>query len=252
MDGGDIESRAWPIAVVARDAGVTARTLRHYDAIGLLRPAFTDAAGMRHYRRDELLRLQRILLLRSLGMPLPAIAAVLDETTDARAALEQHRAWLAAERDRLGRLLATVEHTLTALEEGTDMAPQAMFDGFEANPYEDEARRRWGDEAVDGARDRMRSWTPDDAELARTGYARVHQGLAELKRQGAAPDDRRVQDLVDLHYETTCRFWTPTADAYRGLGEMYVQDERFRRSIGEDVVGYLRDAMAVYAGRELE
>lgn len=122
------------------------------------------------------------------------------------------------------------------------------------DPYEAEARERWGDEVVDESYRRMRAWSPEQAEQARTGFTRVHEGLARLRADGAAVDDDRVQDLVQQHHEVVSLFWTPTAEAYRGLGRMYVEDERFRATIGggdDDLVAYLRDAMDVYAARRL-
>jgi DNA-binding transcriptional MerR regulator len=237
----------WSIAEVARMSGVTSRTLRHYDAIGLLRPARVAADGRRHYGRGELLRLQRILLLRELGVGLPAIAEALAGDGDEIAVLRRHRDWLEGERGRLARLVGTVEKTIASLEGGEQMSAEDMFAGFE-NPYEDEARERWGDEAVDESWRRLRALTGDDAELARTGYAQVHSGLAPLLAAGVPVTDARVQDLIALHHKVTGLFWTPDAEAYRNLGAMYVEDERFRRTIGGDALTrYLADAMAVYA-----
>ena len=235
---------------------VTSRTLRHYDAVGLLPPAFLAADGRRHYGRAELLRLQRILLLRELGLGLGAIGEVLGhQSRDSTVAvLRKHREWLLAERARLARLARTVERTIESMQEGGEMAAEKMFEGFEHNPYEAEARERWGDEAVDASYERMRGWTPADAEKARTGPQQVHSGLAALLAAGAPVDDPRVQELVQLHYEVTSLFWTPDAEAYRGLGRMYVDDERFRRNIGggnDALVEYLRDAMDVYAATVL-
>ena len=232
-------------------SGVTARTLRHYDAVGLLTPARVAADGRRHYGRPELLRLQRILLLRELGVGLPAIAEALAQGGDEIAVLRRHRQWLEGERDRLARLVGTVDRTIGSMEGEAEMTAADLFDGFE-NPYEAEARERHGDEAVDGSRRRLRALTGDDAELARTGYAQVHSGLAPLLAAGAAVTDERVQDLVALHHRVTALFWTPDAESYRNLGTMYVEDERFQRTIGgEALTRYLADAMAVYAGARL-
>ena len=235
---------------------VTSRTLRHYDAIGLLPPAWVAGDGRRYYGRAELLRLQRILLLRELGLGLDAIGEMLHQQSrdSTVAVLRKHREWLLAERGRLARLARTVEETIDSIEEGGEMAADAMFEGFEHNPYEAEARERWGDEAVDASYERMRNWTPADAEKAKSGYERVRSGLAPLLAAGVPVDDPRVQELVQLHYEVVSLFWTPGAEAYRGLGRMYVDDERFRRNIGggnDELVAYLRDAMAVYADTRL-
>lgn len=82
----------------------------------------------------------------------------------------------------------------------------------------------------------------------------MHEGLAALKAEGVDVTELSVQELIQLHYEVTCLFWTPTREAYRSLGQMYVDDERFRQNIGsgdDSVVEYLRDAMAVYAENRL-
>jgi MerR family transcriptional regulator, thiopeptide resistance regulator len=242
----------WSITEVARTSGVTARTLRHYDSVGLLVPAYTSASGRRFYEREQLLRLQRILLLRELGMGLEEIARTLESEGSGPplAALRRHLDWLAGERDRYERLMETVRATIETVERGGDMSPERMFSGFEHNPYEAEARERWGDGAVDRANERIRGWSADQAQQAATGFGRVHAGLAELRAAGAAVDDPRVQALIDEHYRTVCLFWTPDAEAYRGLGLMYVEDERFRQNIGQGddaLVEFLRDAMAVYA-----
>jgi MerR family transcriptional regulator, thiopeptide resistance regulator len=241
----------WSIAEVARMSGVTSRTLRHYDAVGLLPPARVAADGRRHYGRAELLRLQRILLLRELGVGLPAIAEALALGGDEIAVLRRHRDRLDAERARLGRLVSTVDKTIESLEGGVEMTAESMFEGFE-NPYEAEARELYGDEAVDESWRRLRALSADDAELARTGHQQVHSGLAPLLEQGVPVTDRRVQDLIALHHRVTSLFWTPDAEAYRNLGGMYVEDERFRRTIGgEALTRYLADAMAVYADARL-
>lgn len=231
-------------------SGVTSRTLRHYDAIGLLPPARVAADGRRHYGRRELLRLQRILLLRELGLGLPAIGLALAAPGGEPAVLRAHRDQLEEERDRLARLVRTVEHTIESMEGGVDMAAERMFEGFEHAPYEAEARQRWGDEVVDESWRKLRALAGDDAELARTGFDRVHQGLAPLLAAGVPVRDPRVRELIELHHRVVGLFWTPTAEAYRDLGRMYVEDERFRQNIGggnDALVEYLRDAMAAHA-----
>ncbi|PSL05141.1 DNA-binding transcriptional MerR regulator [Haloactinopolyspora alba] len=247
---------SWSINEVARDSGVTSRTLRHYHAVGLLTPAWTEPGGRRFYEREQLLRLQRIRVLRELGLGLGAIGEILagqdrDSTVDV---LRRHRDWLLAERDRVDRLVATVENTMTDLEEGGTMSTRAMFDGFETNPYETEARARWGDDAVDDTDARMRNWSPEQAEQAKNGFDEVRARLVELREAGAAVDDERVQQTVDAHYRWIRLFWTPDRDAYQGLADLYTDDDRFRQNIGQGddgVVEYLRDAMKVYAGARL-
>ena len=227
---------------------VTSRTLRHYDAVGLLPAVRTTGSGPRRYDRTALVRLQRILLLRELGLGLKPIAEALEQETDPVRVLREHRDRLAGERDRLARLVRTVDATIESMEGGNEMTAEQMFDGFEHNPYEAEARERWGDEAVDASYERIRNFTPAQAELAENGFTRVHSGLAELLAEGVPVTDPRVQELVRLHHEVISLFWTPTAEAYRNLGRMYLDDERFQRTIGgEDVTRYMAEAMEIYA-----
>lgn len=246
----------WSISEVARVSGVTSRTLRHYDAIGLLPPAWTDHSGRRFYEQDDLLRLQRILLLRDLGLGLDAVAEVLaaQDRGSQLDVLKRHRDWLTEERKRLGKLIRTVDRTMTSLEEGVDMTAETMFDGFAHNPYEAEARERWGDMAVNAANARVKDWTKDDWAEYKAESAAVTQRIAELFDANAATDDAQVLDAVDGHYRVVCRFWTPNREAYIGLGQMYVNDERFARNY-EDVrpglAAYMRDAMKVYAEANL-
>jgi DNA-binding transcriptional MerR regulator len=231
---------------------VTSRTLRHYDAIGLLSPAWVAADGRRHYGRKELLRLQRILLLRELGVSLPRIGQALARGGDPVAVLKEHRDRLEGERGRLARLVRTVETTIESIEGGEEMAAEGMFEGFEHNPYESEARERWGDDVVDESWRRLRALRGEDAELAKNGLQRVHSGLAPLLAGDVPVEDPRVQELVALHHRVVGLFWEPSPEAYRNLGTMYVEDPRFSKNIGgEDLARYLRDAMAAYVEREL-
>ena len=219
-------------------------------------PARTAPNGRRYYEQEQLLRLQQILLLRDLGLSLDVVADVIAHRSsqDTIEVLARHKEWLHREQLRLGQLVRTVDSTIENLRKGGEMSPEKVFEGFEHNPYEAEARERWGDEAVDASYERMRGWTEADAEKARTGYTRVHEGLAALKAEGVDVTELSVQELIQLHYEVTCLFWTPTREAYRNLGQMYVDDERFRLNIGsgdDAVVEYLRDAMTVYADNRL-
>lgn len=248
---------SWSINQVARMTGLTSRTLRHYHAIGLLEPAWTGEGGRRHYRADDLLRLQEILLLRELGLGLPAIAEVLagQHQSDRIAILKQHLEQLKTERERYERLIRTVSRTIEKLEENNEMAPEDMFDGFE-NPYETEARQRWGDKAVDKSNARLRSLAKEDRELLTSGrgFAQVHSRLAELKAQDLTAEDEQVQQVIAEHYRIVSLTWTPNAEAYVGLGEMYLADERFRRNIGQgddSLVKYLVAGMRVYAAENL-
>ena len=248
---------AWSIAEVARMSGVTSRTLRHYDEVGLLHPAYAAANGYRYYEQDELLRLQQILVLRELGVGLPEIGRILDEQTDRLAALREHHKRLLAERDRLATLAATVARTIDEL--GGTMSdvqinrPENLFEGFDHAQYADEARERWPEQyAV--SQHRAATLTEEETERIQRESTAAMIRMAELMAAGTPVDDPAVQAEVHEHYVALCRFWTPNAHAYACLGRMYVEDGRFTATYDKIAVGlaaYYRDAIALYARARL-
>ncbi len=134
----------WSIQEVARKAGTTSRTLRHYGDLGLLVPSRVGSNGYRYYDQDALVRLQRILLLRELGLSLPAIKDVLEGQRDTGAALRAHLRLLELEQARIGRQIASVRTTLHRTEEGRELMAEEVFDGFDHTAHEREVTERWG------------------------------------------------------------------------------------------------------------
>lgn len=161
----------WPIAKVARMAGVTARTLRHYDEVGLLPPARIGANGHRYYEEHQLLRLQlqQILVLRALGVGLPEVGRILAEQIDQVDALRSHHLRLLAERDRLDALAGTVSRTIAELKQsrrdGNPMTinrPENLFEGIQPSQYQ-ESLSDFPGHAEEVAR-RVPVMTPQDIE----------------------------------------------------------------------------------------
>src|SRR6187455_719053 len=137
----------WSIQQIAKIAGTTSRTLRHYDDIGLLTPSSVGRNGYRHYDGAALVRLQRILLLRELGLGLPQIAQVLAQESSEAHALQSHLAWLRQEQHRLTQQIASVQTTIDALRGGEQLMAENMFNGFDHTQYKDEVQERWGKKA---------------------------------------------------------------------------------------------------------
>jgi DNA-binding transcriptional MerR regulator len=243
----------WTIDEVARLAGVTSRTLRHYDAIGLLHPAGVAAGGRRLYGRAELERLQEVLVLRELGVDLAAIGEILADG-DRVEHLRAHLARLEGERDRFDRLAAAVRHTIETLEEGTEMAAKDLYRGFDNSQYEKEARARWGDAVVERSNASWAALGPEGRERFWAENRETTLALAAAMTGDIPAHDPRTQALVDRHYAHTCVFWTPDAESYAALGRMYVEDARFTATydaVAPGLARYLRDAMAVYARERL-
>ena len=247
---------SWSIVEVARYAGVSSRTLRHYDGLGLVRPAYVGANGYRYYEREQLHRLQEVLVLRELGLPLDAIARVLDGTVDRVGVLREHRAALLRERDRLERLATAVGRVIEEREGGELMHPQELFDGFDPErqrAYEAELVDRYGESARERIAEswrRIGSMSMADAERVQAELARRDEDYAVLMDAGVDPGDERAQALTAGHYRWVCQFWTPDADAFAGLGELYVDSPEFRArydAVRPGLAAYVRDAMAAYA-----
>lgn len=253
----------WPIQEVSRVTGVTSRTLRHYDAIGLLPPTFTGHGGVRYYDDAALVRLQRILLLRDLGLGLATIATTLAaaQTEESEtAALHTHLDLLRDERAALDRRIAAVRRTIQARENG-DAMTKDMFDGFDHAQFEEEVTQRWGRAAWQESNDWWESKTEAERADLQAVVRELNAAWVAAASEGADPRGERAQEIAARHVA-----WlrsvpgTPGgtddpeqfAQYLTGLGEMYVADDRFRANYSDPVQGVadgpelVRDALAAW------
>ncbi|MFD8688700.1 MerR family transcriptional regulator [Streptomyces sp. NPDC059651] len=249
----------WPIAEVARMSGVTARTLRHYDEIGLLPPARIGANGHRYYEEDQLLRLQQILLLRALGVGLPEVGRILAEQVDEVDALRGHHRQLLAERDRLDALASTVSRTIAELEQsrkdGSPMSinrPENLFEGIQPSQYQ-ESLADFPEHAEEVAR-RVAVMTPQDIEAGQRERTAQMIRLAELMAAGHPADAEPVQAEVDARYRLLIQLRTVSAEEYRAIGRSCVDNSAWRaayEAIAPGLAAYQRDAIEAYAATRL-
>ena len=245
----------WSIQEIARLTGTTSRTLRHYDAIGLLPPTSIAANGYRCYDETALVRLQRILLFKELGLPLTTIAEVLDRRDDPIAALSQHLVSLGHERDRLDRQFAAVTATITRLKAGEPLMAEEMFDGFDHRAHEEEVTRRWGADAFRKGDEWWSRQSPEERQDWKARAADLSADWSAAAEEGVRPESNRCQDLAERHIN-----WlravpgTPANDPegdlagyVRGLGQMYVDDPRFGANYGGAAAAELvRDSLNRY------
>src|SRR5512144_2469819 len=183
----------WSIHEVARSAGTTSRTLRHYGEIGLLSPSRIGANRYRYYDERALVRLQRILLLRELGLGLPAIAEVLDGHRDTVAALKTHLRLLEQERARVERQIESVRTTLRKTEAGERLVADEVFEGFDHTRYRDEVIERWGRAAYDEGEQWWRSLSRHEKDDFRRRALEIAAEFGRAPR--ARPDVRRGSPL---------------------------------------------------------
>ncbi|WP_127124465.1 MerR family transcriptional regulator [Pseudoflavitalea rhizosphaerae] len=225
----------YTVKKLAELAGVSVRTLHHYDQLGLLTPSARTEAGYRLYGEQELLRLQQILLYKEMDLPLPAIAGILDDPAfDLVAALQQHRAMLEERRDRAGLLLETVNKTIQKLTGGPDMITnEELYAGFPketAEAWRSEAMERWGKDTVEQSEQALRKMSKEDIEKLREEGSNITAGLLSLMQSDVSEPE--VQKLIHRHYLHILQWWgrktdEDSLDAYRGLSNLYLMDERY-------------------------
>lgn len=250
----------WSIQEVARLASTTSRTLRHYGDVGLLAPSRVGASGYRYYDGAALVRLQRILMLRDLGLGIPAIAEVLDGQRDDAEALEGHLHWLQEERSRIDRQIESVQTTITTLRGGEQLMAEEMFKGFDHTEYKDEVEQRWGKQAYADSDRWWRTMTADERAAWKSRMAEIGFDWIEAADRGIDPAGDEAQALAKRHADWVSAIpgtpgygtGAPVKEYLVGLGETYVSDGRFTANYGGiEGATFVRDALRVYADRNL-
>lgn len=245
----------WSIQQIARLGGVTSRTLRHYGSVGILPPSRVAANGYRYYDQASLVRLQRILLLRQLGVGIPAIRQSL-EGADPVSALSVHLSWLRQERERLDRQIQSVEHTVRAVEKGSAMNAHDALDGFDQARFEQEVTERWGAKAWSDGQRWWKQMSDADRQRFKTEQQQIQRDYGAAQQAGLAAESDDVQHITARHYAWVGQSWqdrAPDPQYFANLGEMYVADERFAANYGGvEGATFVRDAMRVFADRASE
>jgi DNA-binding transcriptional MerR regulator len=246
------------VGEVAALAGVTVRTLHHYDRIGLLVPSGRSEHGYRLYDYGDLERLRQIRLLRELRFGLDAIGQMLDAPAyGRRSALEAQRDLLRERQAKTERIIRGVDRALQAMQEEKEMDKTNMFEGleeFDHEQYREEVERRWGDSDAykESMRRTRRYGTGDWARIKAEGEA-VWAQLADLMAAGAQAAGNAAMDLAEQHRRHIDRWFYPCSRAmHRNLGEMYTDDQRFEDYFEKRATGlavFVRDAIRANAQR---
>jgi len=233
---------------VSKLTGVSVRSLHHYDAIGLLKPAKVTKAGYRLYGDDELKRLQNILLFRELQFPLKQIRTILDSPDfDQKEALGQQIRLLELQLKHTQELILFARKLQ---EKGVNGMNFKVFDNKEMEQYEEEVRKRWGNtKAYDEYQQKAKGRT--DMEQAKIG-SQLMERFAEIgKLRQSAPSEQIVQEKVaGIQAFITEHYYHCTDEILRGLGEMYVGDECMKQNIdkagGDGTAEFVHQAIVVY------
>jgi DNA-binding transcriptional MerR regulator len=245
---------AMKVKEVADLVGISVRTLHYYDEIGLLTPEETTESGYRLYSDENLETLQQILFFKEIGFPLKKIKEIINSPSfDRHEALVLQQKMLLEKRKRLDKMIATIEKTIQHMKGEIQMTNKEKFEGFDFshNPYEQEARELWGDEAVDKANAKLGNMTKEEQEAMTKEMNSIYQKLASL-RNGSPESDEAQAAIKEWYDFLNNNFGNYSLEAFKGLGQMYVDDERFTKNIdqfGEGLAKFMRDAMAVFADK---
>ena len=251
-------TKTYRVSDVAGIAGVSVRTLHYYEEIGLLVPAARSGAGYRLYDTANLLRLQQILIGRTLALPLEEIRRSLDDPGfDHRAALLKQRKQLRQRARATAEMIRAVDRALALLDtdrKGNDMTVQDIFDGFNPADYDAEVEVLW--ESTDAYREsakRTRHYGPEDWSAIKEEQAAIHRDAAAALRSGRNPAEDAVMDIAERHRLSIERWFYPcSTDMHCGLADLYQADGRFAAAIdqhGNGLTPFLAAAIRANARR---
>lgn len=240
-------------------AGVSSRTLRYYDEIGILKPARINSSGYRIYSQAEVDRLQQILFYRELGVGLESIKEIVTAPSfDGTKALREHREKLLEKREQLDVLISNVDKTIALTEGRSIMSDKEKFEGFKQKLVEDneakygkEIREKYGDETVNKSHQKVKGMSQEQYDEVTKLAAEVIETLYFAFKTGD-PAGELAQKTADLHRQWLCYYWDSySKEAHAGLAQMYVDDSRFAAYYNEKQPGaaeFLRDAVFIYTG----
>ena len=251
---------AYTINKLAKLSGVSTRTLRFYDEIGLLAPAFYGENQYRYYKEEQLLMLQQILFFRELGFPLNDIQQILSsDDFDKIESLKAHKSMLQSNLDRTAILIKTIDKTISHLRGKIIMRDAEMYDGFD--PIKQQEHEKYmldtgilSQKQIDDSWRRVSQWKKADWEKFKDAGEKFNAEMVKALQQGHAVASENVQQLIQQHYDWVSNFWTPTKETYLGLGQMYFDHPDFRafyNQLHPDLLEYLVAAMKVFAEQKL-
>lgn len=236
----------YSIRQLSQLAGVSARTLRYYDEIGLLKPSRTSGAGYRFYGGQELEILQQILFYRERGLGLEEIAATLyDEKFDVRKALQEHLLELEQQKKRTEDLILNIKHTLSSMKGEYEMGDKERFEAFKKHAVEEnekkygsEINEKYGEEEVEASNQKLLNMTKEEYEKFSKLEGQILEDLAEAVKSGESVESDTAKQIVEYHREwltMTTKKYTP--EMHRGIGQMYQADQRFAEYYDRNVSG---------------
>lgn len=249
---------------LTRLSGVSIRTLHYYDKIGLLKPGRRSETGYRYYGEKELYRLQQILLYKELDVPLKTISGLLDDPEfDALDTLDRHKETLIVRQQRISDMIATIDNTINHIKKGERMSkPEDLYKGLPGEmgtQFREEVKEKYGKKVLEQSERELEKLGKEGFEKLKAEMDWIFTELFVLREK--PPADLKVQELIAVHYQIIRRFWGTVnsedkqAEAYAGLGQLYVSDERFTTINGQfqpEFARFMQKAMSRFANTQLK
>ncbi|OGV47969.1 MAG: transcriptional regulator [Legionellales bacterium RIFCSPHIGHO2_12_FULL_42_9] len=244
---------------LARISGVSARTLRFYDEIGLLKPAFYGDNQYRYYEEEQLLMLQQILFFRELGFPLADIQRIVSSNDfDKIESLIAHQSRLQSDLGRTKTLLKTIDKTIKHLKGEVTMKNAELYYGFDSEKQKEHEQYLVNEgivtqEFLNECNDKVKNWTGKEKNAFIQDIERIMDDLIAAIERKEIPSNKNVQSLMKQHYVLLKRTWTPTRSSYIGLADLY-QTPEFRKFYDDrhpQLLEFMVQAMKVFAEHEL-
>jgi MerR family transcriptional regulator, thiopeptide resistance regulator len=236
-------------------AGVTPRTLHHYDQIGLLKPSRVGDNGYRYYGEESILKLQQILFYRELGLSLEDIKKIMGRRGfDVLSALESHKVEIGKRIKRLEHLVATVDNTISYLKGQKEMSEKQIFSGFtpeEEEKYAREAEQMYDPETVRESNRKWKAYGKEKQQAILSESKQIYMEMVAAIPKGAKSPE--VLALVERWRKNMGYFWTPNLDQLVGLAELYNSDPRFKANydaMHPKLAEFMLEAVKVYVEKE--
>jgi len=248
----------YTVGKLAKISGVSPRTLRYYNEVGLLNPKELNASGYRIYGDDEVKRLQQILFYKALDVPLEDISLILDTSGfNPLTALENHKKSLLVKQMQIETLVNNVEQSINELKGGRKMSDIEKFEGFKEKmiqeneaKYGEEVREKYGNDVINSSNEKIRKMSQQGQDKA----AKLGIIIMEKLNQGFEAKDYKgelAQEIYELHKDWIMCYWSSySPEGHKGLSDMYVSDKRFKEYYDKEQEGlseYLRQVIHNFA-----
>jgi DNA-binding transcriptional MerR regulator len=255
---------AYTVKKIARLSGVSIRTLRFYDEVGLLKPAYYGENKYRYYEQEQLLMLQQILFFRELGFSLTDIQRTLNSSDfDKIESLNSHREVLEKNLDHSKTLIKTIDRTISHLRGKSQMRNEELFIGFDPEKQEEYKTyliNRLGEKTKDSiafSENKMKDWKKEDWDKFHKEWDAICKELVILLEKNMKSDSPEVQKIIQRHYS-----WLPwtgatcTKETYIGLGQSYTEFEWKKSFAPYDskhprLANFMAEAMRIFAEKKL-